>query len=158
MKIEIELPIKSYTDQLCDHMVRNGMWCVFYLPVPRNKDRNWEIILDHCWFISNYTKRHVKTLWKVLKADQDVVQKLKWSGVYLMSTLSNYFLQKLLTVVMLTATVLDLYVSTMTIFMSYNYNDLEETLTHMKNLKLNISQGRMLNMSVLISCYIRSRT
>ena len=75
-----------------------------------------------------------------------------------MSTLSNYFLQKLLTVVMLTATVLDLYVSTMTIFMSYNYNDLEETLTHMKNLKLNISQGRMLNMPVLISCYIRSRT
>ena len=65
-----------------------------------------------------------------------MVQNLKWSGVYPRSTLSNDLLQKLLPLVPHTPTGPEVYVSTITTFLSDSYNILEETLTHMKSLKL----------------------
>ena len=53
-----------------------------------------------------------------------------------MITLSNTLLQKVLTLVPLTATVPEVFVSTMTTFLFDSYDALEETLTHMKSLKL----------------------
>ena len=81
-------------------------------------------------------KFHVQILQKVSEADQYVFQNLTWSGVYLISTLSNTLIQKVLTLVPLTATGPEVFVATMTIFLSYSYDNLEETLTHMKSLKL----------------------
>ena len=66
---------------------------------------------------------------------------LKWSGVYLRSTLSNNILQKVLTLVPLTATILEVFVSTMNKFLSDSYDALDETLTHMKIVKLKIYPG-----------------
>ena len=43
--------------------------------------------------------------------------------------------------VLLTATGPGVFVATMTIFLSNYYDDLEETLTHMKSLKLKIYPG-----------------
>ena len=63
-------------------------------------------------------------------------QKLTWSGIYLKSTLSNNLLQKLLTLVLLEATIPEVFVATMTTYLSDCYYTLEETLTHMKILKL----------------------
>ena len=48
----------------------------------------------------------------------------------------NTLLQKVLTLVPLTATVSEVFVATMTTFISDSYDALEETLTHMKSLKL----------------------
>ena len=64
-----------------------------------------------------------------------------WSGVYLRSTLSNTLLQKLLTLGPLTATVPEVFVTTMTTFISDSYDALEETLNHMKSLKLKSYPG-----------------
>ena len=33
------IPIKSYKDQCCEHMINNGIWDVFSLPDPRNKEK-----------------------------------------------------------------------------------------------------------------------
>ena len=41
----------------------------------------------------------------------------------------------------LTTTVHEVFFATMTTFLSYSYDDLEETLTHMKSLKLKIYPG-----------------
>ena len=52
-----------------------------------------------------------------------------------MSTLSNTLLQKVTTLVPLTATGPEVFVATMTTFLSDSYNYLEETLNHMSLLK-----------------------
>ena len=86
-------------------------------------------------------KRHVQSLQKGSEVDQYVVQNLTWSGVYLRSNLSYIILQKVLTLVPLTTTGSEVFVATMTTFLSDSYDYLEETLTHMKILKLKIYPG-----------------
>ena len=86
-------------------------------------------------------KRHVKRLQKGSEADQYVIQNLTWSGVYLRSTLSNTLLQKVLTLVLLTATGPEVFVATMTIFLFDSYDALEETINHMKSHKLKSCPG-----------------
>ena len=83
----------------------------------------------------------MQSLLRGSEADQYVVQNLTWSGVYLRSNLLNTLLQKVLTLVPLTATGPEVFVATMTKFLSDSYDDLEETLNHMKSLKLKIYPG-----------------
>ena len=61
--------------------------------------------------------------------------------MYLRSTLSNTFLQKVLTLVPLTETGPEVFVATITTFVSYSYYALEETINHMKSLKLKSYPG-----------------
>ena len=86
-------------------------------------------------------KRHVQSLLKGSEADQYVVQNLTWSGVYLRSTLSNTLLQKVLTLVPLTATGPEVYVATMTTIISDSYYYLSDALNQMKSIKLSDNQG-----------------
>ena len=83
-----------------------------------------------------YVKSHVQSLLKGSDADHYVVHNLTWSGVYLRSTLSNTLLQKVIPLVPLTATGPEVFVATMTTFLSDSHDDLEENLNHMKSLKL----------------------
>ena len=53
----------------------------------------------------------------------------------------NCILQKVLELLSMTATGSEVYISTMNKFLSDSYDDLEETLNHMKSLKLNIYTG-----------------
>ena len=70
-----------------------------------------------------------------------MVQNLTWSGVYLSNTLSNTLIQKVLPLVPLKETGPEVFVATMTTFIS-NYDDaLEETLIHMNSLKLKSYPG-----------------
>ena len=69
-------------------------------------------------------KDYVQSILKGSEADQYFVQNLMWSGVYLMSTLSNTLLQKVLTLVPLTATRPAVIVATMTTFLYNSYDDL----------------------------------
>ena len=55
--------------------------------------------------------------------------------------MSNTLLQKVLTLVLLTATRHEVFVATMTTFLSYSYDAFEDTKTHMKSLKLKIYPG-----------------
>ena len=84
----------------------------------------------------------VQSLLKGSKADQYIVQNLTWSGVYLGSILSNDLLQKVLTLVPLTATGPEVYVATMTIIISNSYYSLVDTLNPTNNLKLKDHPGR----------------
>ena len=112
------------------------MWDVFSLPDPHNKEKSWDILLHKSRFPLDYVKIHVQSLLKGPEADQYVVQNLTWSVVYLRSTLSNTLLQKVLTLVPLTSTGPEVFVATMTKFFSGSYDALEETLNHIKSLKL----------------------
>ena len=116
------LPIKSYKDQCCEHMIRNGMWDVFPLIDPRNKEKRWYILLHQSRFPLDYVKLHVDSLLKSSEEDQHFVQNLTRSGLYLRSNLSNTLLQKVLTLVPLTATVPEVFVATMTTFLSDSYD------------------------------------
>ena len=122
-------------------MINNGMWDVFSLPDPRNKEKRWDLLLHQSIFPLDCVKSHVQNLLKDSEADQYVLQNLTWSGVYLRSTLSNTLLQKVLTLVPLTATEPEFYVAIMTTFLSDSYYALEETLNHVKILKLDIYPG-----------------
>ena len=86
-------------------------------------------------------KRHVQSLLKGSESYQYVVQNLTWSGVYLRSTLSNTILQKVLTLVPLTETGTELFVATMTTFISDSYDAMEKTINHMNILKLKVYPG-----------------
>ena len=118
-------------------MIRNGMWDVLSITEPKNKEKEWDILLHHSKFPLEYLKSHVQSLMKSSEADQYIVQNLTWSGVYLRSTLSNDLLQKVLTLLPPTATGPEVYVATMTNIISDSYYSLVDTLNHMKNLKLN---------------------
>ena len=41
-----EITIKSYKDQSCEKMIRNGIWDVSSLLGPQKKDKNWNIFLN----------------------------------------------------------------------------------------------------------------
>ena len=86
-------------------------------------------------------KGHVQSLQKGSDTYQYLVKNLTWSGVFLRSTLSNTLIQKVLTLVPLTATGPEVFVSTMTTFLSDSYDALEETLNHMKSLNLKRYSG-----------------
>ena len=74
-------------------------------------------------------------------ADQYVVQNLTWSVAYLRSNFPNYLLQKVLTLVLLTATGPEVFVVIMTTFISNSHDALEKTLSHMNSLNSIIIQG-----------------
>ena len=122
-------------------MINNGMWDVFSLPYPRNKDNRWDLLLDKSRFPLDCVKSHVQSLLKGSEADQYVVHNLTLSGVYLRSTLSNTLLQKVLTLVPLTETGPEVFVATMTTFLSDSNDALVETLNHKKILKLKSYPG-----------------
>ena len=122
-------------------MIRNGIWDVLSITDPQNKEKECDILLHKSRFTLEYVKRLVQSLHKGSEEDQYVVHNLTWSGVYLRSTLSNTILQKVLTLVPLTATGTEVFVATMTIFLSDSYYALEDTLTHMKSFKLKIHPG-----------------
>ena len=105
-------------------MINNGMWDFFSLPDPRNIEKRWNLLLHQSIFPLDYVKIHVQSLLKGSDADQYVVQNLTWSGVYLRSTSSNTLLQKVLTLVPLTATGPEVFVATMTTFLSDSYDAL----------------------------------
>ena len=86
-------------------------------------------------------KRYVQSLHKGSDKCQYVVQNLRWSGVYLRSTLSNTLLQRVLPLVPLTATVFKVFVAIMTTFISDSYDVLEYTLNQTKSLNLKIYPG-----------------
>ena len=50
------IPINSYKDQYRDHIIINGMWGVFSLPEPRNKEKKLDLLLHHYIFTSDYVK------------------------------------------------------------------------------------------------------
>ena len=118
------------------------MWNVFYIKDSQNKYKEWDILLHHFKFPLEYVKGLVQSLLNGSEADQYIVQNLKWSGVYLRSTLSNDLLQKVLTLVPLTATGPEVYVATMTTIISDSYYSFMDTLNQMKNPKLKDHPGR----------------
>ena len=122
-------------------MVRNRLWDVFSILDPHNNNNKWDILLHQSRFPLKYVKRHVQSILKGSKADQYVFHNLTWSGVYLRSTFSNTLIQKVLTLVPLTATVLEVFVAIMTTFLSDFCDALEETLNHMKSLNLKRYSG-----------------
>ena len=87
-------------------------------------------------------KCHVHSILKGYEADPYSAQNLTWSGVYPRNTLSNDLLQKVMTLVLLTATGPEVYVATMTTIISDSCYYLIDTLNHMNNLKLNDHPGR----------------
>ena len=108
----------------------------------KNKEKEWDIFLHDSKFPLEYLKGHVQILLKGYEADHYIFQNLTWSGVYLRSTLSNDLLQKVLTLVPLTATGPEVYVATMTTILSDYYYSFVDTLNHMNNLKLKDHTGR----------------
>ena len=58
------IPIKSYNNQCREHMINNGMWYVFSLPDPRNKENRWDLLLLQSRFPLDYVKIHEQNLLK----------------------------------------------------------------------------------------------
>ena len=96
---KLAIPIKSYKDQFCEHIIINRMWGVFSITEPQNKEKEWDLLLHHSKFPLESVKGFVQSLLKGSEAYQYIVQNLTWSGVYLRSTFSNDLLQKGLTLV-----------------------------------------------------------
>ena len=66
----LEISIKSYKDQCCEHMVRNGMRDVSSITYPQNKKKKWDLLLYHYIFPLECVKRHVRNIQKGTKADK----------------------------------------------------------------------------------------
>ena len=63
-EVNLEIPIKSYKGLCRDHMIKNGIWHVFFLPELRNKEKKWDILLHQSIFPLEYMKHHIKILQK----------------------------------------------------------------------------------------------
>ena len=116
-------------------MIINGLWDVFSLPDPHNKEKKWDLLLHQSRFPFDYIKFHINSLQKVSKADKYMVQNLTCSREYLRITLSSTLLQKLLKLVLLTATGPKVYIFIMITVISRYCASLVENLNHMKSLK-----------------------
>ena len=81
-------------------------------------------------------KCHVKSLQKVSKVDKYMFHNKKYSEVYLRLKFSNHLIQRVPTLVPMTTTRPEVYIETMTIFLSYSCISLEETINHLKSIKL----------------------
>ena len=88
-----------------------------------------------------YVKGLIQSLLKGSEVDQYIFQNLTWSGEYLRSTFSKDLLQRVLTLLPLTATGPEVYVATMTTIISDSYYYLTDTINQMNSLKLNDNQG-----------------
>ena len=115
--------------------------CLSNTELKHNKEKRWDLLLHQSRFPLDYVNSYVQSLPRGSEADQYVVQNLTWSVVYLISTLSNILLQKVLTLVPLTATGPEVFVATMTTFISDSFDDLEDTLNHIKSPKLKSYPG-----------------
>ena len=67
-----------------DHMIKNGMWNIFYLPDSCNENLSWDIFYNHAMF----PLKHVSKMITELKADTTCIdtyglQNLEWSGEFL---------------------------------------------------------------------------
>ena len=122
-------------------MIRNGMWDVFSLLEPRNKEKKCDLLIHKSRFSLDYVKRHVDSLQKSSKAYKYVFQNLMCSGVYPRNTLLNNLLHKVLPLLPLKVTRTEVFVATINTFIFNSYDALEETLTHTKSLKLKIYPG-----------------
>ena len=59
-----EISIQYYKDQCRKHMIRNGMWGVFSITKPQNKEKEWYLLLHHSKFPLEYVKGLVQSLLK----------------------------------------------------------------------------------------------
>ena len=50
------ISMQSYKDQCREHMIRNGMWDVFYIADSQNKEKEWDLLLHHSKFPLEYVK------------------------------------------------------------------------------------------------------
>ena len=75
-----------------------------------------------------------------------MVHNLIYSGLYPRITLSNYLIQRIITLVPLTVTELEVYLVTMNNFIYDFYESLEEAMDHLNSIKLNGYYGE--NVSV----------
>ena len=62
-------------------MIGSGMWDIFSLPDPINKEERWYLLLHQYRFPLYYVKIHVQSLLEGSEADQYIVQNLTWLGV-----------------------------------------------------------------------------
>ena len=58
------IPIKSYKDQCREHIIRNGMWDVFSIKDPQNKEKEWDLLQHQYIFPLECVKRHVHSIKK----------------------------------------------------------------------------------------------
>ena len=122
-------------------MIKNGMWDVFYFPDPQNQEKNCDLFLNQSIFTLDYVKLYIKDINRGSKEDKYMVQNLTWSGAYLWRIVSYAILRKVLKLVPLTVTGPKLYITTITTVISNSYDSLEETLNHLKCLKLKYCLG-----------------
>ena len=71
-----EISIKSYKDQCRENIIRNGMWDVFSITEPQNKEKEWDLLLHHYKFPLEYMKGLIQSLLKGSEVDQYIVQNL----------------------------------------------------------------------------------
>ena len=57
-------------------MIKNGMWDVFSITEPQNKEKEWDLLVYHSKFHLEYVKGLVQSLLKGSEADQYIVQNL----------------------------------------------------------------------------------
>ena len=61
--------VKTYKDKMRDHMIKNGMWDMFYLPDPCNEDLSWDIFYNH----SRFPLKHVTKMITEMKGDFTII-------------------------------------------------------------------------------------
>ena len=61
-KGKLAISIKSYKDQCREHMIRNGMWNIFYIIDSQNKEKEWDLLLHHSKFPLKYVKDLIQSL------------------------------------------------------------------------------------------------
>ena len=61
-EVKPAIPIMSYKDQYREHMINNGMWDVFSVSDPYNKEKICYLLLHQSSFPLGYVKSHVQSL------------------------------------------------------------------------------------------------
>jgi hypothetical protein len=129
------VPVRTYKESLRRHIIRSGMWDVFYIQDPCNPAQKWDLFKKQARFPLEYVKEYVRTFRQT--ADKYALQNLEWSGEYMRNSLSSQLLAKVVEEVSVSASGPEMLVATMTIIYSgQGYDALEQCKNELKSLTL----------------------
>ena len=131
--------LKTYKDQCRAHMIKHGLWDVFYIPDPKNSAVKWDLFRHLGKFPLTYVVTYVETLRST--ADQYALHNLDWSGEFLRNSLNSDLLTKVLKLVDISASGPEVLSATLTVIHSSNYEIMEKVRNQLANIRLSNFPG-----------------
>ena len=135
----LSMSLKTYKDTTRKHMISQGMWDVFSIPDPKNKQVKWDLFSHLGRLPLDAISQHVKDL--RANADKYIIDNLDWSGDYLRASLHSTLLSKVLDRLPISASGPEVLSATHAVIQSSTFEVMEDVRDQLKAISLSNYPG-----------------